>query len=274
MTSDKTIPPGGEGEIKATLSTKGRTGPLKKTITVMSNDPDNPRLTLTLEGEVVTDVALKPPRLSLGEVTKGEAATREFTATVAEPEKVSITAVTVDDDRFEVQAKDGAAGTYEVRFKGSDEFGRITAKVTLALKGADNPTLELPIWGEVVSDLRYPKSTSLYRKDGEFAPQRVRLSSRSGKDVKITSVVDEGKALKTELEQAEGKTAVVVLTVVDKDKETDQPVRGKLLIKTTDPDEPEVTVSYVIQYRDLKSPRQMGPLPTLKKELLKLPNKH
>jgi len=241
---------------------------MKKNITVVSNDPDNPRFILTLEGEIVTEVALTPPRLSLGEVTKGETATKEFTAKVTEPEKVSITAVTVDDEHFEVVAKDAAAGTYEVRFKGSDAFGRIAAKVTLTLKGADNPTMELPIWGEVVGDLRYPKSTSLYRKDGEFAPQKVILSSRSGKDVKITEVVDEGKALKAELEQAVGKTAVVVLTVVDKDKKTNQPVRGKLLIRTTDADEPEVTVSYVIQYREAQRPRQLGALPVLKRKAL------
>ena len=232
----------------------------------MSNDPENPRLVLSLEGEIVTDVSISPPRISFGEVTKGETATRSFTAKVTEPEKVSITSVTVDDDRFEVQAKDGAADTYEVRFKGGDELGRLNAKVKLALKGADNPTMEVPIWGQVVGDLRYPKNASLYRKDGKFEPQKVVLSSRSGKDVKITEVVDESKALNVELEQAEGKSAVVVLTVADEKKKSEAPVRGKLLIRTTDADEPEVTVMYVIQYKDLGRARRMGPGSPLKQK--------
>ncbi|MCB9377956.1 MAG: DUF1573 domain-containing protein, partial [Holophagales bacterium] len=44
---DKSIAPGGKGKIHAELDTADFQGPLAKTITVLSNDPTNPKLALT-----------------------------------------------------------------------------------------------------------------------------------------------------------------------------------------------------------------------------------
>jgi len=41
---DKTIAPGAEGKVRAVLDTHGFAGPIAKTIDVLSNDPETPRL--------------------------------------------------------------------------------------------------------------------------------------------------------------------------------------------------------------------------------------
>ena len=51
---DRTVPAGGTGKVTLRLDTRGYEGKLKKTATVLSNDPREPRLILTLQGAVKT----------------------------------------------------------------------------------------------------------------------------------------------------------------------------------------------------------------------------
>ena len=53
MLSDKIIPPGKTGKIKTTFNSAGQRGTQTKTITVISNDPKNPKTILWIRGEVV-----------------------------------------------------------------------------------------------------------------------------------------------------------------------------------------------------------------------------
>ncbi len=46
------VAPGGKGFVKVTYDPKNRPGPFAKGIDVLSNDPDNPRLTLVIKGDV------------------------------------------------------------------------------------------------------------------------------------------------------------------------------------------------------------------------------
>ncbi len=57
---DKSVAAGGKGKIHAELDTADFQGPLAKTITVVSNDPVNPRLTLTIKVKVEPHIAVHP----------------------------------------------------------------------------------------------------------------------------------------------------------------------------------------------------------------------
>jgi hypothetical protein len=53
MLSDKIVKPGQTGKIKTTFNSSGRVGNQSKTITVITNDPKNPRVILWIRGDVV-----------------------------------------------------------------------------------------------------------------------------------------------------------------------------------------------------------------------------
>ena len=53
MVSSDHLEPGASGQIKATVDIAGRTGRLEKFITVHSNDPVTPDLTLSISLEIV-----------------------------------------------------------------------------------------------------------------------------------------------------------------------------------------------------------------------------
>ena len=63
MASAKEIPPGGEGQIDVTFKTGKAIGPIAKSITVTSNDPVNPSLTLQVKADLEALFVAKPDRV-------------------------------------------------------------------------------------------------------------------------------------------------------------------------------------------------------------------
>lgn len=63
------IPPGGEAELVARFSLKGRRGKQHKNIYVHSNDPNSPRYRLELAGEILNDIEVRPNTIFFGHVT-------------------------------------------------------------------------------------------------------------------------------------------------------------------------------------------------------------
>jgi hypothetical protein len=57
---DKKIAPGAKGKVHAEVETIDFQGPIAKTVTVLSNDPTNPRLTLTVKVKVEPHIAVFP----------------------------------------------------------------------------------------------------------------------------------------------------------------------------------------------------------------------
>ena len=49
---DRAIPPGGEGKVTLTINLTGLQGPVWKTATLISNDPEKPTVYLNLHGKV------------------------------------------------------------------------------------------------------------------------------------------------------------------------------------------------------------------------------
>jgi hypothetical protein len=57
---DADVEPGATGRVRATLDTSTLAGSVAKSITVLSNDPKTPRLTLTIRAEIVAFIELSP----------------------------------------------------------------------------------------------------------------------------------------------------------------------------------------------------------------------
>jgi hypothetical protein len=62
---DKAIPPGGEGNIRLTVRTRGYQGNIQKSARVYSNDPVNGTIRLSVKGFVKTPIVVSPRRVRL-----------------------------------------------------------------------------------------------------------------------------------------------------------------------------------------------------------------
>jgi hypothetical protein len=235
------IPPGGEGEIKAVLRTKGRSGVTKKRITVMSNDPETPNLSLELSGEIVVDVEVKPRHLSFGQVGKGESVSREFELKINEPGKIKILERT--------SGELAGDSKYKLKLTDTKTIGRVTGKVIIKLEGSENNTIEVPIRATVVGDLRYSRSVYFNKREGEYPERDIVFTRRSGKDVIIKKAEDPEGHLKLKITEAKGEKATVKASVADPNKDYKKPVRGALKIQVQDADEPLVEIRYTVTDR-------------------------
>lgn len=98
-TSTNSLPPGGEAYVEARFKLKGRRGRQHKTITIESNDPDTPRLSLRLKGTIVNEVGLDPRYLAFNQVHRDSVATKTVKLTSRLPE-IRITGIVSDNPAF------------------------------------------------------------------------------------------------------------------------------------------------------------------------------
>lgn len=222
---------------------------MKKTITVESNDPKTPKLILTLSGETWTDVVATPNRLSLGEVGMKETTTQTLSLAITNPKEVTIDGVTFDDDRFTITpAKDGDDGSkrYDVTYRGSSEIGRVSGRVRVTYTAPDGEQhLDVPIWGQIVGNLRYPNTVFMGVKDGRIEDRQLFVSTRDGKPVRIVEATDPKGRLDVKLRKPFHPKAELMLSWTEKEPPTGA-VRGEIQLTTTDALEPKVTIPYTI----------------------------
>jgi hypothetical protein len=236
------------------LKTAGKQGELKKRITVTSNDPEKRNLTLEIKVTIVVDVMIEPRRVSFKQLDKGAEATELLNVTVSEPERIKVASMEVDDPRFELKLTSGELATesrWELKFKGSDKVESIEAKILVKYTAADKPeTLEVPVRANVVGDLQFVKSIHFGKNPTTgFSEREVRLSSRSGRTVKITKTEDPDGLLKVDVTTPAGNPAVLKATVADPNADFPKPSEHFLKVHTDDKDQPVVEIKYMITNR-------------------------
>jgi len=257
--STAALPPGGEGEIKAVFKSKGRTGRQKKQITVLSNDPVNPQLVLILEGEVVQDVKVEPRVVSFLSLTRGQTAERIVKALPRDPAQVRLGGVKVlgpdektPDPRFtaRILKTDPATGAaeIEVAFLGTGDKGRSAATLFIEYTAPDGPgQVGVALRLDIVGDLEWTRSLYFVRSatDG-FAKREITISSRTGKPFEVLGAEDPEQRLRIGKPTRKNGQVVIPVEIARPDEKVAQPVQKKIIVRTSDPDDPEIKVSYVI----------------------------
>jgi hypothetical protein len=248
------IPPGGEGEIKVTLTPKGNQPEISKRIVVESNDPEQPRFTLTMQGTLVFDVSANPTVLAMRDLALNTPGTGTFALQLAEGSPAKIVSVTVmDPDKFEVRKLEGAAdgnATYEVKYRGRDTVGNDATRVVVKTTGENTPELFIAVQASAALNLRYVNKLRFAYREGVLQERVLRISARQGDAPKLTKVEDPDGLLDTEVLEPEGPMASLRLTV-RQDKLEALPPEGrtgnhKLIVHTSDEQEPRIEIEYSV----------------------------
>lgn len=288
------IPPGGEGQIKVTLRPKGRATTISKTVVVHSDDPEQPEFRLTMKGKLLVDVVAVPRSVRIRDLKVGAEGAQRFELHLNEGSKAEIVSATIEDTEnftltrlpdVELAAaptpdpaldSEGSAtaepisgrslGVYEVKFRGRDSVGTTSTKIFIETTGANTPKLELSVHANAAGNLRYLKSIRFLNKDGEIVPRELHLSSRHGERPEITRVEDPDGLLDFEILPPKGKLASVSLAVraelwsaLDDNRKR---AKHDLIVHTTDPEEPRITVSYSVASKSKRgSAAKVAPMP-------------
>lgn len=273
------IPPGGEGSVSLEWKGEGEIGPFRQTATILTNDPKQPRLTFTVEGELTEAITVEPYELVFTSISAREPYEAELRLYARHSEDLKVTDYRVEgrsgSEQFELtfepltedelKANDAKSGVLaRVVTKPVLPLGPIRQKIVLQTNLASKPTVEVPLRGMVVSDIsvigpdwnneRSTLQVGLVQS-AQGAKRTLRLVTRGEyrNDVRFSVHSKYPEFLKVSLGEIEGvgqgQVTQVPITIeippgspAANHLGTSIGRLGEVVLKTTHPDVPEMTL--------------------------------
>ena len=159
LTTD-TILPGETGEIRAIFSSGSASGNIKKSITVSSNDPDTPKYRLTIFGEIIKDLIIKPEHIDFGSVCTGEKTSKTVSIKSQTEPDFKIKKITPSTPFVDAKIVGEENGEYliKIALKHNSEIGSFSGGIYLETNSQIESKVNIPFFGEIAGDIStYPK---------------------------------------------------------------------------------------------------------------------
>jgi hypothetical protein len=246
--SSEIIPSGQEGTISATFDTTRFSGEKSKSISVYSNDPTQPVVTLVLQGEVAIEIEADPPQLYLGRVRRGEETTRSVDVLYAADKPIEIAKVETTSSLLTIQTqpleRDGRKGKkLIVTLKKDAPLGRLNDEIRVKTTSEKRPTIEIPVFGSVEGDLVLapPQVSFGVVRRGEGKVQEVSLKSRSAKPIHIVDVQSSNTDITPGLTTIKDGEEYKVTLTAKSDSKAGR-IQGEVQIVTDHPTEKVLTI--------------------------------
>ncbi len=155
--SHNTILPGNTGEIKATFNSGSYNGKFKKTIAVLSNDPDTPSHKLTISGEVIEEISIKPRRINFGSLRADNQTDKTVKVSIKSQSgpDFKIIKVTPSKPFIEASVTADQNGEYTIvaTLKDYHNIGRFSGKILLDTNSAKQPQASIVFYGVIEGDI-------------------------------------------------------------------------------------------------------------------------
>jgi hypothetical protein len=261
---DKVIHPGGVGKVSAAVHTTNFKGPVTKSVTVTTNDPENSRFTLTIKAVVTVPLDVQPSENIAFNGKAESLSAQQVTITSADGQPFDITSVTAADPSFTatvvaVPAEGSPApatkagtvasgvGKYRVTVNPSKNIavGRLNSSILLKTTHPKASDLTLRVFGTVTGDIdvvpQYLTLSTGASATSEAKVQHAMIKKPTGEPLQILSVTSDNPQVETKL------------TTVTEGREYDLEVRytgapattalsAKIAIATNDTKQPKLEV--------------------------------
>lgn len=156
--SQNVIAPGEEATVQARFDLRGRNGMQIKTITVNSNDPNTPTVTMQLKGTIVNALSAQPSSIFFGRVEPGAVRTRPFEI-VSGKGPIQIVEYRTTHPGLvvtPVAAEPGADGMkhrFELALDSELPEGNINGSIFVKTDMENQPDLSIPVAAYIVAPL-------------------------------------------------------------------------------------------------------------------------
>jgi hypothetical protein len=158
---DKVIKPGAEGKVISSVDTKNFSGPISKSILLISNDPDRPQLNLFIKAIVKPFVDVMPTGYLRFSVVKGDSASQDvvlvseektFKPTVAEMAQPYVKAELIPaGEKDKISGRSGDQYKLHVSVTSDAPEGLLNAPIRITTGVTQQPTVEIPVSGYIRS---------------------------------------------------------------------------------------------------------------------------
>jgi hypothetical protein len=166
--ANESIPAGGETKVKLEWSAKTDSGPFRQTATILTNDPLQSQLELTVDGQILATSGVEPPDFIFDKISVGETKSAQVYVMAMLQDHLTVKDPQFSDptihDKFDVKiepveqsalpnklAKKGVRVT--VTAKDNLPVGRLHSWLTLQTDLKDAEKLDIPLSGQVVGDI-------------------------------------------------------------------------------------------------------------------------
>ncbi len=242
---DKAIPPGQEGEITLKIGTRNRKGKFRKSSTVYSNDPLNPKTKIFIECFVKQYESVKPnSRINvLG--YEGEKIKKKLIITSLEEQSFAINKkeITSDiEDKIKYKLKtveDGKSYSLEIENR-SDEEGMFRGEITLKTNSLKKPLVVIHVYYRLRKTVVVKPKHVLFKTidindenfDAKSLTRSIVLKDISGKVVEIKDIKPSKKWIRAETKVLkEGKQYSIIISL-DKDNLPEGVFKEEIDIRT------------------------------------------
>jgi Protein of unknown function (DUF1573) len=244
---DKVIKPGEEGKVISHVDTKSFSGPIAKSILVVSNDPDRPQVNLFIKAVVKPFVDVLPNAYVRFSVVKGDSDSqnvillseeKSFKPAIAEAAQPYVKAeISPAGDKDKIAGHLGEQYKLKLTVTGDAPEGLLNAPIRINTGVTQQPTLEIPVAGIVRARLQV---TPVLVNFGNFTAGKdpitrniIITNNKPAVPIKITRVESSVAGFLTDIVPTqEGVSYTVVVKPTDKVKKG--PVDGVLKLFTTD----------------------------------------
>ncbi|MGR3293067.1 MAG: DUF1573 domain-containing protein [Candidatus Scalindua sp.] len=155
--SNNTILPGETGEVKATFNSRSYGGKIKKTISVLSNDPNSPNHKLTISGEVIEEISFKPKNINFGSFRADNQSVNTVKVSVKSQSGADfkISKTTSSKPFVEIATTEDHKGEYTIvaTLKDHHKIGRFSGKIFLETNSTKQPKASIIFYGVVEGDI-------------------------------------------------------------------------------------------------------------------------
>ncbi len=153
VATGEAIAPGDEAWVTVRLDTARLAGRTTKTATVYTNDPAAPTLGVTLTGQVLTDLIVRPTPLYLGHLRHGAVVRRELVVEPGRPGGVTtVVGVEAASPRLKAWLEPLAGGVGQrvvVQVDASASSGHFSDDLVLKTSSSIEPTLTVKVLGTI-----------------------------------------------------------------------------------------------------------------------------
>ena len=254
---DSEIAAGATGQIKAKLDTKDFSGPVSKSILVMTDDPQNPTVTLVIKADIRPFVEILPRPLIRFNAVMHEPMNQTFIVVGADPEQtmkiksvdssVPFIATSVRQLGEDELVKGKSKSQYEVTISLTDDtpVGPVNAVLSVHTDLKEAPTVPVKVYGVVRALIHVtPAQVQFGSVESKMRPGRnlIVVNNRTdGSRIEITGATVDDPAFAAQVATIEeGRRYQVTVTVkADADPGSRD---ATLTLATTDEDFPKVTV--------------------------------
>jgi len=251
---DREVAPGRAGLVKAKVDTSAFTGPITKSILVLTNDPETPTVSLVVKANVKPYLEVLPRPIVRFNTVRGEAIEREVKVVTDDSVDFKITKATASVPYITaavhpLSGDELVAGKYKVQYgvkltlAEDAPIGAINATVMLHTTHPHAKTLTIKAFGVVRSLLHVtPSNIQFGSVEAKFKPGRnVIIVNNRSEPVKITGAEVDDPAFTAEVKPIEeGKRYQVTVTVKADAKAGARSTT--LHIHTTDPQHKELKI--------------------------------